>query len=48
MEIQTECRKDKAEEWSKKLEEIMIQSAQTVIKTVPIKADCGIHEQWEK
>jgi len=47
-EIQTECREDMAEEWSKKLEQIMIESAQVVIKTIPIKADCGIHDYWQK
>lgn len=47
-EIQTECREDVAEEWCKKLEEIMINAAKIVIKTVPIKADCGIHDYWKK
>jgi DNA polymerase I-like protein with 3'-5' exonuclease and polymerase domains len=47
-EIQTECREDMAEEWFKKLEQIMIESAQVIIKTVPIKADCGIHDYWQK
>jgi hypothetical protein len=48
MEIQTECREDMAEKWKNKLEQIMIESAETVIKTVPIKADCGIHDYWSK
>lgn len=47
-EIQTECREDVTEEWSKKLEEIMISTAQIVIKTIPVKADCDIHDCWEK
>lgn len=47
-EIQCECKEDMAEEWKNKLEEIMIKSAETVIKTIPIKCDCGIHDYWQK
>ena len=47
-EIQTECRSDKAEEWRSILENIMIESAKVVIKSIPVKVDCGIHECWEK
>lgn len=47
-ELVTECREDKAEEWCKKLEQLMIEAAQTVIKTVPIKADCKISSFWTK
>jgi len=47
-EIQTECREDKAEEWCKKLEEIMIKTAEVFIKSIPMKADCSIHDYWEK
>ncbi len=47
-EIQTECREDIAEEWKEKLEEIMVDSAKTVIKNVPIEAGCSINEYWNK
>lgn len=47
-EIQTECREDRAEEWSKKLEEIMIQSARTILKEVPLNAECKVSNHWVK
>lgn len=47
-EIQTECREDKAEEWKNKLQEIMISTAKTVLKIVPVKADCDISDYWKK
>lgn len=47
-EIQTECREDKANEWCKKLEQIMIESAQIIIKTVPVKVDCKVTNCWQK
>lgn len=47
-EIQTECREDKAEEWKIVLENIMIDAAKTVLKTVPIKVDCKIADYWTK
>ena len=47
-EIQTECNRNVAEKWKVKLEEIMINSAKEVIKTVPIKADVKISEYWTK
>lgn len=47
-EIQTECREDKAEEWKNKLQEIMITSAQTVLKIVPVKVDCKVTDYWTK
>lgn len=47
-EIVTECREDMADEWCTKLEQIMIESAQVVIKTVPVKADCKVSDYWTK
>jgi len=47
-EIQTECRSDVSEEWADTLEKIMIESAESVIKTVPIKVDCGVSDYWTK
>lgn len=47
-EIQTECKEDKADEWCKKLEEIMINSAKEFIKTIPIVADCSVTDYWKK
>jgi len=47
-EIQTECREDFAEEWSKVLERLMIQAAQESIKTIPIVADCSVSDYWTK
>lgn len=47
-EIQTECREDIAEQWKIKLDKIMIESAQTVLKEVPIRVDCKISNYWNK
>lgn len=47
-EIQTECREDLAEEWCKKLEEIMINSAKEFIKSIPVIVDCKIADCWSK
>lgn len=47
-EIQTECREDKAEEWSHKLQEKMIAAARVVLKEVPIEADVVITDYWTK
>lgn len=47
-EIQTECREDFAEEAKALLEQTMIDSAQVVIKRIPIKADVSINDCWTK
>lgn len=47
-EIQTECRNDQAENWKYKLQELMINSAKTVIKEVPINVDVKITKCWSK
>ena len=47
-EIQCECREDLAEQWKSKLEEIMIKSAETILKKVPIKVDCKTSSYWTK
>lgn len=47
-EIQTECRADKAEEWKIKLQELMIEAARVILKTVPIEAEVQISDHWKK
>lgn len=47
-EIQTECREDRAEEWKVKLQELMIEAARVILKTVPIEADVSISDYWTK
>lgn len=47
-EIQTECHEDFAEEWKDILDNIMIQSAKTVIKSIPVEVDCSISKYWTK
>ena len=47
-EIQTECEESISEKWSNTLSEIMINSAQQVIKTVPIAVDCKVSDYWQK
>lgn len=47
-EIQTECKSDYAEQWKIQLDRIMIESAEEVIKSVPIKVDSKISDCWSK
>ncbi len=47
-EIQTLAHESVAQPWKVKLEELMLQAAAEVIKRVPVKADCGIHDHWSK
>lgn len=47
-EIQTEANRNIAEKWLKKQEEIMVDAAQTIIKTIPVVCDCKITEYWQK
>lgn len=47
-EIQTECREDFAEEWSKILEQLMIKAAKEIIKTIPVIAECSVSDYWKK
>lgn len=47
-EIQTECRVDCAEEWELILNELMVEAAKSVIKTVPVVVDSKVAEFWEK
>lgn len=47
-EIQTECGEDFAKEWKNILENIMIETAKIVIKTIPVKVDCKINDYWSK
>jgi DNA polymerase-1 len=47
-EIQTECRDDFAEEWKLILNDIMIESAKVIIKSIPVEVDCKISKSWTK
>jgi hypothetical protein len=47
-EIQTECLEEKAEEWKEILNQLMLEAAETVIKSVPFVVDCKISDYWEK
>ena len=47
-EIQTEANRNIAELWLKKQEEIMVNAAKTIIKTIPVVCDCKISEYWQK
>ena len=47
-EIQTECPEDLAEWWKLELDKLMVESAQEVIKSVPIVVDCKIADYWDK
>jgi DNA polymerase-1 len=47
-EIQTECPEDLAEWWKTELDRLMIESAQEVIKSIPIVVDCKIANYWDK
>lgn len=47
-EIQTECKDDFAEEWKTILDRIMKESAQLVIKSIPVEVDCKISKTWTK
>lgn len=47
-EIQTECIESFAEDWKLILNELMINAAKEVIKTVPIIVDCKVSNYWEK
>lgn len=47
-EIQTECREDIADWWKDKLKELMIESAEVWLKTVPIDVDVKVNDCWTK
>ena len=47
-EIITECREDFAEEWLPIMTKIMEESAQVIIKSIPVKVDCKITDCWSK
>lgn len=47
-ELQCLCKEEFAEEWRIILEKIMIESAQEVIKNIPVVADCKISDCWSK
>ena len=47
-EIQTECPEDLCEWWKLELDKLMVESAQEVIKSVPIVVDCKIDSYWNK
>lgn len=47
-EIQCEVREDLAEEWKKTMNEIMLESGSTIVKTIPMSVDCTISNHWTK
>lgn len=47
-EIQTECDYNSAKKWKVRLDELMIEAAEEVIKDIPIVVDCSISEYWTK
>lgn len=47
-EIQTECKDEFAEQWKNILNKIMIESAQVIIKSIPVEVDCKISKSWQK
>lgn len=48
-EVETECREDLAEEFSIILKNIMIEAAQTVIKSIPVEVDIKYDKKyWDK
>jgi len=47
-EIQTECAVERAQEWKHRLDQIMIEAAEEVVKDVPIVVDCTINDHWSK
>lgn len=47
-EIRCEVRDDIAEYWKEEMQKIMIESAQVVIKSIPVVVDCNISKVWEK
>ncbi len=47
-EIQTECLKSQADAWKVKLQQLMIEAAEEVIKSVPVVVDVDISEYWKK
>lgn len=47
-EIQTECESSRAEAWRPRLDELMIEAAEEVVKGVPIVVDCSISSHWCK
>lgn len=46
-ELQTEVHEDYAKEWKSKLQVIMEESAKTIIKSVPVLAECSISNYWD-
>jgi DNA polymerase I-like protein with 3'-5' exonuclease and polymerase domains len=48
LEIRCECPDSIAEFWRDRMNTIMLEAAQTVIKKVPIVVDCSIKKCWEK
>lgn len=47
-EIQTLCKEELAEDWKDLLQRIMIESAQVVIKSIPVVVDVKISDCWTK
>ena len=47
-EIQTEAHRSISDKWLLKQEQIMRESAETIIKSIPVVCDCKITECWQK
>jgi len=47
-EIQTEALEYLAEEWAKKMSELMVKAAQHVLKIIPMSVDCSVADYWSK
>lgn len=47
-EIRTECPREFAEFWKDRMNTIMKESAEVVLKKVPVVVDCSITDYWKK
>ena len=47
-EINTLCPEEVAEEWKIRLEEIMVQAGELIIRTIPVVVDVKINNYWTK
>jgi DNA polymerase-1 len=47
-EIQTECKKEFAEEWKIIMGNIMENAGKAILKTIPMTVDCNISDHWSK
>jgi len=47
-EVASECKEELAGQWKEKLQQIMIESGEIIIKSIPVVVDCKIADCWEK